>query len=119
MEQENKVIFDDEKKEEPNKIDEEVTSIIKAADNLINVLEKIAPSINEGKVVNEEAFMKVIKPLCVNVENTLPQLLECVDNLEYLQDERSYVIRQKIAKLEDELLPPIISYIRMREKSCK
>ena len=83
MEQENKVIFDDEKKEEPNKIDEEVTSIIKAADNLINVLEKIAPSINDGKVVNEEAFMKVIKPLCVNVENTLPQLLECVDNLEY------------------------------------
>ncbi len=119
MEQENKVIFDDEKKEEPNKIDGEVTSIIKAADNLINVLEKIAPSINDGKVVNEEAFMKVIKPLCVNVENTLPQLLECVDNLEYLQDERSYVIRQKIAKLEDELLPPIISYIRMREKSCK
>lgn len=119
MEQENKVIFDDEKKEELNKIDEEVTLIIKAADDLIGLLEKIAPSINDGKVVNEEAFMKVIKPLCINVENTLPQLLECVDNLEYLQDERSYVIRQKIAKLEDELLPPIIEYIRVHEKKSK
>lgn len=119
MEQENKVIFDDEKKEELNKIDEEVILIIKAADDLIGLLEKIAPSINDGKVVNEEAFMKVIKPLCINVENILPQLLECVDNLEYLQDERSYVIRQKIAKLEDELLPPIIEYIRAREKTCK
>ena len=84
--------------------------------SLIEILEKIAPQINSDKVVNPEAFLKIIKPLCISVENTLPMLMECQDNLEYLKDDNSFVLRQKIAHIEDDLLPPIIEYIRAHDK---
>ena len=83
---------------------------------VLAILEKIAPQINSDKVVNPEAFLKIIKPLCISVENTLPMLMECQDNLEYLKDDNSFVLRQKIAHIEDDLLPPIIEYIRAHDK---
>ena len=87
-----------------------------SADALIKVLEKIAPEVNSDKVVNPEAFLKIIKPLCVSVENTLPMLMECQDNLEYLKDDNAYVLRQKVAHIEDDLLPPLLAYIREHDK---
>lgn len=90
--------------------------IVGSADALIKVLEKIAPEVNSDKVVNPEAFLKIIKPLCVSVENTLPMLMECQDNLEYLKDDNAYVLRQKVAHIEDDLLPPLLAYIREHDK---
>lgn len=112
------VKFDDELNEnkKENSIDDEIKKIVGSADALIRVLEKIAPEINSDKVINPEAFLKIIKPLCVSVENTLPMLMECQDNLEYIKDDNSYVLRQKIAHIEDDLLPPLLSYIREHEK---
>lgn len=112
------VKFDDEVADEKKKsgIEDEITKIFKSADSLIEILEKIAPQINSDKVVNPEAFLKIIKPLCISVENTLPMLMECQDNLEYLKDDNSFVLRQKIAHIEDDLLPPIIEYIRAHDK---
>ncbi len=112
------VKFDDEVSDDKKKngIEDEITKIFKSADALIEVLEKIAPQINSDKIVNPEAFIKIIKPLCISVENTLPMLMECQDNLEYLKDDNSFVLRQKIAHIEDDLLPPIIEYIRIHEK---
>lgn len=108
------VKFDDEQKnsKEENSIDDEIKKIVGSADALIKVLEKIAPEVNSDKVVNPEAFLKIIKPLCVSVENTLPMLMECQDNLEYLKDDNAYVLRQKVAHIEDDLLPPLLAYIR-------
>ena len=112
------VKFDDDvKTEENSQIDNEISKIMKSADDLIRVLEKISPEINSDKVVNPDVFMKIIKPLCVSVENLLPILMECQDNLEYLKDENSFVIRQKVAHIEDDLLPPILDYIKLHEKN--
>ena len=118
------VQFDDDKKAaeeaaKANTIDDEIHKILSSADGLIKVLEKLSPEVNSGKVVNEEAFLKIIKPLCVSVENTLPMLLECVDNLEYLKDDNSFVVRQKIAHIEDDLIPPLLDYIRTHDKKNK
>ena len=111
------VKFDDDvKTEENSQIDNEISKIMKSADDLIRVLEKISPEINSDKVVNPDVFMKIIKPLCVSVENLLPILMECQDNLEYLKDENAFVIRQKVAHIEDDLLPPILDYIKLHEK---
>ena len=96
--------------------DDEIKKIVGSADALIKVLEKIAPEVNSDKVVNPEAFLKIIKPLCVSVENTLPMLMECQDNLEYLKDDNAYVLRQKVAHIEDDLLPPLLVYIRDHDK---
>lgn len=103
-------------KKDENTIDDEIKKIVGSADALIKVLEKIAPEVNSDKVVNPEAFLKIIKPLCVSVENTLPMLMECQDNLEYLKDDNAYVLRQKVAHIEDDLLPPLLAYIRDHDK---
>ena len=103
--------FDDDESLAKNKkdpVEDEVKTLLKGVDDLIKVIEKIAPEINSDKVVNPEAFLKVLKPLSVSVENSLPMLWDKVDALEYLHDDNAYVLRQKIARIEDELLPPIL-----------
>lgn len=114
------VKFDDEQQEEQKpSIDNEIQAVLKSADSLIAVLEKLSPEVNSDKVVNPEAFLKIIKPLCVNVENTLPVMMEFEDNLQYLKDDNAYVLRQKIAHIEDDLLPPLLDYIREHKKAKK
>ena len=112
------VKFDDEQQEkkESENIDDEIKKVLDSAQKLIDLLEKIAPDINSDKVVNPKAFLKIIKPLCVSVENSLPILMEFEDNLLYLKDDNAYVLRQKISHIEDDLLPPILAYIKEHEK---
>ena len=110
--------FDDEQQEKKDSenIDDEIKKVLDSAQKLIDLLEKIAPDINSDKVVNPKAFLKIIKPLCVSVENSLPILMEFEDNLLYLKDDNAYVLRQKISHIEDDLLPPILAYIKEHEK---
>ena len=112
------VKFDDEQQEKKDNenIDDEIKKVLDSAQKLIDLLEKIAPDINSDKVVNPKAFLKIIKPLCVSVENSLPILMEFEDNLLYLKDDNAYVLRQKISHIEDDLLPPILAYIKEHEK---
>ena len=112
------VKFDDEQQEKKDNenIDDEIKKVLDSAQKLIDLLEKIAPDINSDKVVNTKAFLKIIKPLCVSVENSLPILMEFEDNLLYLKDDNAYVLRQKISHIEDDLLPPILAYIKEHEK---
>ena len=112
------VKFDDEQQEKKDSenIDDEIKKVLDSAQKLIDLLEKIAPDINSDKVVNPKAFLKIIKPLCVSVENSLPILMEFEDNLLYLKDDNAYVLRQKISHIEDDLLPPILAYIKEHEK---
>ena len=96
------VKFDDEQQEKKDNenIDDEIKKVLDSAQKLIDLLEKIAPDINSDKVVNPKAFLKIIKPLCVSVENSLPILMEFEDNLLYLKDDNAYVLRQKISHIE-------------------
>ena len=112
------VKLDDEQQEKKDSenIDDEIKKVLDSAQKLIDLLEKIAPDINSDKVVNPKAFLKIIKPLCVSVENSLPILMEFEDNLLYLKDDNAYVLRQKISHIEDDLLPPILAYIKEHEK---
>ena len=62
------VKFDEEQTEnkDENTIDDEIKKIVGSADALIKVLEKIAPEVNSDKVVNPEAFLKIIKQVNMN-----------------------------------------------------
>ncbi len=110
--------FDDEEpqsnqdKGDKDPIGQEITDFLTNADKLINVLEKIVPGLKSDAVVNKEAFVKIVKPLVIGLENLLPRLLEYQDNLEYLKDENAEVLRRKIAHIEDELLPPLLEYLK-------
>ena len=112
------VKFDDEQQEKKDNenIDDEIKKVLDSAQKLIDLLEKIAPDINSDKVVNPKAFLKIIKPLCVSVENSLSILMEFEDNLLYLKDDNAYVLSQIISHIEDDLLPPILAYIKEHEK---
>lgn len=118
----------DNQKENENKVGEietfakednitkEAEQVLKAADQLLKVLEKLAPQTNSGKIANAEAFVKIVRPLCVNIENTLPELLDFADNLDYIEDKNADVLREKIRKIEDDYLPELLNYLNQYDK---
>ena len=113
-----KKIVDIETPSQEDNVSKETQNILKATDQLLSVMEKLSPKTNKDKIANEEAFIKSIKPLRVDVENTLPELFDFVDNLSYIGDENADVLRSKINKIE-EYLPQFIDYIEQYDKEHK
>lgn len=113
-----KKIVDIETPSQEDNVSKETQNILKATDQLLSVMEKLSPKTNKDKIANEEAFIKIIKPLRVDVENTLPELFDFVDNLSYIGDENADVLRSKINKIE-EYLPQFIDYIEQYDKEHK
>lgn len=116
--QEVKKILDIETPPQEDNISKEAQNILKATEQLLSVLEKLSPKTNKDKIANEEAFIKIIRPLRVNVENTLPELFDFADNLSYIGDENADVLKAKINKIE-EYLPQFIEYIEQYDKEHK
>lgn len=113
-----KKIVDIETPSQEDNVSKETQNILKATDQLLSVMEKLSPKTNKDKIANEEAFIKIIKPLRVDVENTLPELFDFVDNLSYIGDENADVLRSKINMIE-EYLPQFIDYIEQYDKEHK
>ncbi len=66
---------------------------------------------------NITLFLKIVTPLVVNVENTLPDLRDLVDTLEYQQDPLSDELRKLADSLEDSLMT-ILPYLdKLRKDS--
>ena len=110
---------DKEKDQKQDQVGAEIRDFLMNADRLITVLDKIVPGIQSDAVVNKEAFVKIVKPLAIAIENLLPRLREYQDNLEYLKDENADVLRQKIVHIEDDLLPEILLYLKNNEVTAK
>lgn len=113
-----KKILDIETPPQEDNISKEAQNILKATEQLLSVLEKLSPKSNKDKIANEEAFIKIIRPLRVNVENTLPELFDFADNLSYIGDENADALKAKINKIE-EYLPQFIEYIEQYDKEHK
>lgn len=113
-----KKILDIETPPQEDNISKEAQNILKATDQLLSVLEKLSPKTNRDKIANEEAFIKIIRPLRVNVENTLPELFDFADSLSYVGDENADILKDKINKIE-EYLPQFIEYIEQYDKEHK
>lgn len=113
-----KKIVDIETPSQEDNVSKETQNILKATDQLLSVMEKLSPKTNKDKIANEEAFIKIIRPLRVEVENTLPELFDFVDNLSYIGDENADVLRSKINMIE-EYLPQFIDYIEQYDKEHK
>ena len=59
-----------------------------------------------------EVLLKILKQLTVTVENSLPDLRDYVDTLEFQEDSRADDLLKIINKLEDELLVKAIEFIK-------
>ena len=59
-----------------------------------------------------EVLLKILKQLTVTVENSLPDLRDYVDTLEFQEDSRADELLKIINRLEDELLVKAIEFIK-------
>ena len=94
-------------------IDDEIERIMKAAGAVVLSLEHMRDLIAKKETVQDpEALIKVIRPMCMNVENSLPALHDFVDNLEAVgDDDKASEVRRIINKIEDELLPGVLAFL--------
>lgn len=94
-------------------IDDEIERIMKAAGAVVLSLEHMRDLIAKKETVQDpEALIKVIRPMCMNVENSLPALHDFMDNLEAVgEDDKASEVRRIIDKIEDELLPGVLDFL--------
>ena len=94
-------------------IDDEIERIMKAAGAVVLSLEHMRDLISKkGSVQDPEALLKIIRPMSMNVENSLPALHDFMDNLEAVgEDEKASEVRRIINRIEDELLPGVLEFL--------
>lgn len=94
-------------------IDDEIERIMKAAGAVVLSLEHMRDLIAKKETVQDpEALIKVIRPMCMNVENSLPALHDFMDNLEAVgEDDKASEVRRIINKIEDNLLPEVLDFL--------
>ena len=85
--------------------------IINSAKSLCDSLEKLTTQLS-GPQEPSEVLLKILKQLTVTVENSLPDLRDYVDTLEFQEDSRADDLLKIINKLEDELLVKAIEFIK-------
>ncbi len=100
-------------------IDDEIEQTMKAAGAVILSLEHMRDLILKGEKASDiAALLKVIRPMSMNVENSLPALHDFRDNLlTDGEEDKAYEVRRKIERIEDELLPPILKFIDDHSKN--
>ncbi len=94
-------------------IDDEIERIMKAAGAVVLSLEHMRDLIAKKETVQDpEALIKVIRPMCMNVENSLPALHDFMDNLEAVgENDKASEVRRIINKIEDNLLPEVLDFL--------
>ncbi|MCR5537250.1 MAG: hypothetical protein K6F05_07570 [Succinivibrio sp.] len=109
---------DEKQEEELSGVDLEIAAYFKVTDKLIDTLEQVIPMMQGGRPKEPQALLKLLKPLCMTVENTLPQLWDLCDNLSYLKDDQADRLRQKVRHLEEDLLLPMLDFIRRHDEQA-
>lgn len=85
--------------------------IIESTKSLCESLEKLTTQLS-GPQEPSEVLLKILKQLTVTVENSLPDLRDYVDTLEFQEDSRADELLKIINRLEDELLVKAIEFIK-------
>ncbi len=104
--------------EESAPIDNEIEQTMKATGAVVLALEHMRDLIaKDEKVQDPEALMKIIRPMSMNIENSLPSLHDFIDNLETVGEiDKAVEVRRQMERIEDELLPVVLKYIDSHSK---
>ncbi len=99
-------------------IDDEIAQTMKATGAVVVALEHMRDLISKNeKVQDPEALMKIIRPMSMNIENSLPSLHDFIDNLETVgESDKAVEVRRQMERIEDELLPVVLKYIDTHTK---
>ena len=81
--------------------------------SVLRELEKLAAACEGGrKPDNPAVFLKIVTPLLVQVENSLPELRDTVDSLEYMGNtELATGLTLTLNRLEESVLPPLLRMV--------
>ena len=100
-------------------IDDEIAQTMKATGAVVVALEHMRDLISKDeKVQDPESLMKIIRPMSMNIENSLPSLHDFIDNLETVGEaDKAAEVRRQMERIEDELLPVVLMYIEKHSKA--
>lgn len=100
-------------------IDDEIAQTMKATGAVVVALEHMRDLIlKDEKVQDPESLMKIIRPMSMNIENSLPSLHDFIDNLETVGEaDKAAEVRRQMERIEDELLPVVLMYIEKHSKA--
>lgn len=105
--------------DESASIDDEIAQTMKATGAVVLALEHMRDLISKDeKVQDPDALMKIIRPMSMNIENSLPSLHDFIDNLETVGEaDKAAEVRRQMERIEDELLPVVLRYIEKHSKA--
>ncbi|MDY6321493.1 MAG: hypothetical protein SPL30_01075 [Succinivibrio sp.] len=93
-------------------IEGEIAQTFKALGAVKICLEHVVKLIKNAPADQTAKLLKIIRPACINVENSLPMLHDFEDNLLSLGDEDTALrVRRDLAVIEDELLPQVLNFL--------
>ena len=99
-------------------IENEIEQTMKATGAVVVALEHMRDLISKNeKLQDPEALMKIVRPMSMNIENSLPSLHDFIDNLETIgEQEKAVQVRRQMERIEDELLPVVLKFIDKHSK---
>lgn len=93
--------------------------IIKNITDLNEKLKALALMAKKGSVPdNPKLFLKVTVPMLVSIENSLPNLRDLIDTLDYHEDPQSFELKKLVDALEEQL-NEVLPYIEELKKRFK
>lgn len=93
-------------------IENEIEQTMKAIGAVTLSLEHLNSLIKKRSFEHLEDVLKVVRPACMNIENSLPSLHDFMDNLETIgESDKSLEVRRSIERIEDELLPVVLKFL--------
>lgn len=99
--------------EERAPIEDEIAATMKAIGAVTLSLEHLNALIAKKETSEHlEEVLKVVRPACMNIENSLPSLHDFEDNLEAVgEGDKALEVRRAIERIEDELLPGVLRFL--------
>lgn len=97
-----------------------IQEIIKNITDLTEKLKALALMARKGSVPdNPKLFLKVIVPMLVSIENSLPNLRDLIDTLDYHEDPQSLELKNLVDALEENLneVLPYIEELKKRHQN--
>ncbi len=100
-------------------IELEVAAYLKMLTTLSETMEKLEKLYTSKQPPElREKTLKVVKEMCISIENSLPLLRDFLDNLSYMQDENTDKVRSMLVHIEDDLLPRALEFIRSQGEAA-
>ena len=101
-----------EGKAEHDQITDEIELRLKAVGALLISSKRISALLATVDEKNTDSILRIVRPMCVQIENVLPVLREFVDDLDAVgEQDKALEVRKALGTIEDDLLPKVLEFL--------